>query len=214
MIFHCHIPKTAGGTILSIMRSQYGEDLLAVPARGWEKVSPETAQRHEAISGHVPYLVPEERWGLDEVTTFTILRDPLKRAGSLYAYIHRRGRHHAAYNLVRSMTPQEFAERGPFDNCQTRMLASRHDFQWFDRKHPVQERDYALATQALDEMAFVGDVATFRQDIYRLADNLGWRGFVIPHINASLSKPKIEMTPEFKEKWRWDLALYQRHRVK
>jgi hypothetical protein len=190
------------------MHTQYGGRLLAIPARDWEGVTPEQAARHDAISGHYPYGVAEEVWGLDDVRYVTFLRDPVKRVASLYSYIMMRGKGHRAYQQVSKMTVQEFAESGPFDNCMTRMLAGRYDFQWFQNKEPVTEDDLHLATENLGRIWFVGDVATFREDVYRLADLLDWGPFVIPHINASMSKPRIEPTDAFRNKWWADIELY------
>lgn len=204
---HMHIPKTAGASLLTILRLQYGDDVLAIPARDWEKVTPEQAQAHTAISGHFPYHAPQ-RWEIGPHRTITFLREPLARIGSLYAYIHGRGRAHRAWLQVSGMSPQEFAERGPFDNCQTRMLAEREDFQWFHELKPLTANDLSLAKFNLDHTWFVGDVATFRQDVYRLQETLGWAAFAVPHIHASLSRPHIELTEAVKAKWKWDLELY------
>lgn len=210
MIMHNHIPKTAGGSLLSILRLQYGEELLPIPARDWEDVTPAQAREYAVISGHVPYGIAEARWGLEDVRHITFLRDPVARVASLYGYILRRGGGHCAYEYVSRMTPQEFAEHGPFDNCQVRMLAGRQDFQWFQTKLPVTAADLAQAEANLDACWFVGDVAHFRADVYRLGDRLNWTPFAVPHINASLSKPRIEMTDAFMEKWCYDLAFYSR----
>ena len=208
MIAHCHIPKTAGGSLLHILNTQYHEKLLAVPARDWEDVTPGQAARYQVVSGHYPYGVAEDVWHLEAVRYVTFLRNPLQRVASLYGYIRARGNAHRAYQQVSRMTVQEFAERGPFDNGMTRMLAGRYDFQWFQDKRPVTEDDLRLAIKNVERIWFVGDVATFREDVYRLADLLGWGPFVIPHINASMSKPKISESQAFREKWWADLRLY------
>lgn len=208
MILHLHIPKTAGGSLLHILHTQYGERLLAIPARDWKKVTPEQAARHEVISGHFPYYVPETEWGLESARYVTFLRDPVKRVASLYSYIKMRGNGHRAYQMISGMTAQEFAEDGPFDNCMTRMLAGRHDFQWFHDKFPITMAHLNGAWANLQKIWFVGDVGTFREDVYRLADLLDWGPFVIPHINASMSKPRIEPTAAFQDKWWADIELY------
>jgi hypothetical protein len=191
------------------LHAQYEERLLAIPARDWEDVTPEQATHYQAISGHYPYGVAEDIWGLENVRYVTFLRDPAKRVASLYSYIRARGNAHRAYQQVSGMTVQEFAERGPFDNGMTRMLAGRYDFQWFQNKEPVTEDDLHLATKNLERIWFVGNVATFRADVYRLADRLDWGPFVIPHINASMSKPRVEPTAAFQDKWWADLYLYE-----
>ena len=208
-ICHLHIPKTAGGSLVRVMHTQYRRRLLAIPARDWEDVTPEQAAQHDVITGHYPYGVPKSVWSLDGIRYVTFLRDPLKRVPSLYAYIKMRGEGHRAYQQVSEMTAQEFAERGPFDNCMTRLLAGRYDFQWYQDKIPLDADDLRLAWDNLRSIWFVGDVATFRDDVYRLADRLDWGPFVIPHVNASFSKPKIDPTAAFRRKWRYDLKLYE-----
>ena len=209
MIMHTHIPKCAGASVLSIMRQQYPGQLLAVPARGWEDVTPEQARAQQAISGHVPHGVAETVWGLEDVWYFTFLREPLARIASIYGYIKRRGAGHAAFRYVSGMTPQQFAEEGPFDNGQVRMLAGRRDFQWFQDLGPLTRDDLILARRHLETYSFVGDVAEFRAAVRALGTLLDWQPFGVPHVNASLSKVRIEPTARVLEKWRWDIELYK-----
>lgn len=207
-LLHTHLPKTAGASLLAVLRLQYKQQVLAIPARDWQLVTPGEAQAHQVISGHYPFGTPEERWGIEHGRYITFLREPVARAGSLWGYIQRRGKHHHGFEYVSRMDAQTFAERGPFDNCQTRMLAGRPDFQWFDDKDPVGQDDLDRAIANLETFWFVGDVEHFRADMYALGDRLAWAPFVIPHVNASLSKPRIKLTEAFLDKWEWDLRLY------
>jgi hypothetical protein len=34
----------------------------------------------------------------------------------------------------------------------------------------------------------------------------------IPFVNASLGKPRLQETQALREKWRWDIALYEWYR--
>lgn len=206
-LFHLHIPKTAGGSILSMLRVEYGQRLLAIPARDWEDVTPDDVAGHDVVSGHFPYSALDT-WGVHDGEVFAFMRDPVERVASLYAYIHMRGRRHPGYQHVSGVSPQEFAEHGPFDNCQTRMLSGRLDFQWFHEKSPVKEGDFTTALENAGGLWFLGDVSNFTSDVQLLGEMLGWPPMIIPHVNASKSKPKIKVTPEFIERWEFDLDLY------
>lgn len=209
-VWHLHIPKCSGGTILALLTAQYGSNnVLALPARyGWRTLEPEDIAGKAVVSGHFAYGLHARLEDPDPVY-FTILRHPLERAASLYAYIKMRGRGHAGYKHVRDATPQEFAEAGPFDNCQTRMLAGREDFGWYEDKARVDGDDLWRARHNLTQMAYVGDVSTLKADVATLTKLFGWRVMALPHVNASFSKPRIEPTTAFKTKWAMDLALYE-----
>ena len=206
---HLHIPKNAGGTVLHLLNRAYGtRNILAIPARDWELVRPFSLKDKLAVSGHFPFDAINF-WGIDGFK-FTFLRDPLDRVASLYAYITARPSHRA-YNLLLGYSPQEFAEHGPFDNCQVRMLAGMHDFQWFTKeKREVTPADYATAIHNLGKLDLVGDVAFFDLYIDFIAAELDWDiALDAPRIHKSAEKPTIELTPEVERKWRWDFALYE-----
>lgn len=210
---HLHIPKNAGGTVLNLLYREYGpRNVYAIPARDWELVQPYMYEGKLAITGHFPFYAIEA-WNIDGFK-FTFLRDPLDRVASLYSYIASRPTHRA-HKLLLGYSPQEFAETGPFDNCQVRMLAGMIDFQWFhEGKREVTADDYGLALKNMRKLDLVGDVAEF--DIYMdfIAAELEWTTDVIgaPRVHASSNKPTIEPTPEFKAKWRWDIALYEAYK--
>ena len=206
---HLHIPKNAGGSVLRMLQKEYGkENVLAIPAQDWELVRPFSYENKMAVSGHFPFDAIET-WGLGGFT-FTFLREPLTRIASLYAYIAERPQHEA-HQLLLGYSPQEFAEQGPFDNCQVRMLAGMHDFQWSDEpKRDVTCDDYSAAVRNLGKLDLVGDVAFF--DLYMdfIAAELDWEiALDTPRIHKSAEKPTIELTPDVARKWRWDFALYE-----
>lgn len=210
-VIHLHIPKTAGGTVRSIMKLQYSNGLCMIPTRGWQRVQDSKINAATAITGHFPHSALN-RWGIKETDfTFTFLRDPLERIGSMYAYIYQRGRAHAAYRYVSMYTPQEFAEQGPFDNGMTRQLAGMKGFQWFHEKRELTQEDLETAIQNMGKLDLVGDVAVFRDYMHYLEAELDWTPFVLPHINASISKPRIKLTHEVAKKWAWDIELYRRY---
>lgn len=212
VIYDLHIPKTAGGTRLELLRTAYGRpNVHAIPARDWERVTKRQLAGKTAVSGHFPYGA-HEYWAQEEPEYITFLRPPLERIASLYAYILMRGRAHRAYRVVSRMTPQEFAERGTFDNGMTRQLAGRCDFMWYHDKEPLSEQDLEQAKCNLGELLFVGDVAQMTADVQALSELLGWPSMTIPFVNASLGKPRLQETQALREKWRWDIALYEWYR--
>lgn len=214
-LLHLHIPKCAGGSLLLMLKSQYGTRRVQAlaPRHDWKRLTPSIKYTKLVVSGHYPFGLHAQIDDPDPIY-ITFLREPLDRIGSLYAYIKMRDRAHAAYGLISQMTAQEFAESGPFNNCQVRMLSGREDFGWYDDKARLTAEDFKRAKDNLvQQMVFVGDVSHFQEDVTEIGAMLGWETMAVPRANASLSTPRIEPTVKVRERWYWDLRLWDWWRV-
>ena len=84
-----HIPKAAGSTMVAIIRSEFGERQILNRGRmkvgDWRLQLGKLRPGIRAIVGHARYGVHREVPG--PCRYFTILRDPVERAISLYSYI-------------------------------------------------------------------------------------------------------------------------------
>ena len=137
-IFFLHLPKCAGSSIHSLI----AKSLFVSHKRIWvatqkdvdnlEKLTLDELLTYRVVGGHINYPYVRSRFPTEEWSAFyrfTILRDPLKRAISLYHYILRSPEHHQ-YQKVKEITFEEFILGGLYDgNLQCRMIAGKADWQ-------------------------------------------------------------------------------------
>ena len=128
-LFFVHVPKTAGGTFREHIRSNLGRDAIYPSEYGdgvyWKvsRLREAAAERGDAIRayvGHFPYSVA---LGLGvDMTTVTILRDPIERTISALRY--RRAVHKLDASLE-ELYDDRLSYLRVIQNLQTRMFATR-----------------------------------------------------------------------------------------
>lgn len=198
-----HIPKTGGTSISSLLMANQNryrvlEGLLVGrdDCNGMGKTlfsKDEDAQslrdeiqrrvhQIDAVSGHIPYGVHAL---LDRPCRyFTLLREPMARARSMYAHASRRpddsalGRALAACegDLVRAISERSTLA---FMNDQVRMITGTD-------KVELTEDDLELAkNMLLENYAVFGTLETMDASVRRLASHLGWERAEYCHLNAA-----------------------------
>jgi hypothetical protein len=83
-----HIPKNGGTSLRSLLSSWYDAELRCPYREGQDYLQnfdEEQLQRYSFFTGHLPLYVVQ-RFFPKSMTKFTVLRDPVERAYSLYAY--------------------------------------------------------------------------------------------------------------------------------
>jgi hypothetical protein len=128
-----HVPKAAGRSLLSVMRDNYGADRLheiygeppSLAEDEFHRMSERERLAFDAVAGHL-------RFGLHEYIPrpsryLTVLRDPIERVLSTYAFVRRKKSHHRHEEVVgRDLSIVEVIESRllpMLDNGQTRALS-------------------------------------------------------------------------------------------
>lgn len=176
-----HIPKTAGKTLVGILRREYGakrvfEAYSSPPTIRLDEycgLPPDEKARYRAVTGH--FSMGFDRCVPGPFAYVTFLRDPVARVLSTYAYIRRRASHvsHALLagpdmTIERVMTERRMPM---LDNGQTRALSGMEP--------PYGECDEAMLEAAIanleDRMAVVGLTERFDESLLMMRRKLGWR---------------------------------------
>jgi hypothetical protein len=164
-----HIPKTAGTSVLDIVRLNCPAERLALHYPPDRVVRPEGPL--EVVAGHVAFGYHREL-GLDSAKYFTFVRDPLKRVIS-QVYFDRRVDPDLLPDLeARGVRHAILATRSwYYDNVLVRLFAGAGAA--FGGLGPD---DLARARANIERhFFFIGEQEHFRSDLRTLARLLGWR---------------------------------------
>ncbi len=208
VVLFLRIPKTATTTMKKVLEKQYQPETIFLvdlknPNAIFELHAHERA-RLRVIHGHFLY-------GLHNVLPnpavyFTLLRDPVDRIISYYAYTMRSTKLPYPYNEIRerNMSLEDFARNDLiFDmhNGQTRMLAGHQDT-YVVHAHtqlpPCTSADLARAQHNLQQcFVEVGIQEYFDEMLILLGRTLGWRDvYYRPQLVSRNRKKKEEIAPE------------------
>jgi hypothetical protein len=166
-----HVPKTAGTSVLDILRMNSATGRLAL------YYPPDHVDRPdgpiETVAGHI-WCGYHQELGFDSARYFTFVRDPLTRAIS-HVYFEMKSYSHLLPDLeARGVRHAILVNKAwYYDNVFVRTFSGVH------RKVPFGE----LGRDALDRARanierhffFIGEQEHFRADLRRLARILGWR---------------------------------------
>ncbi len=185
LILFLHIPKTAGSTVDVVMYREYGEDgifwchpdpnMVGQTPADFNKLPEHRRQRYRVVKGHFPFGLHRE---IKTPSTYiTILRDPVERIISHYAYVKERTDHYlhqrvqAEHLSLRDYVQHELSVE--LDNGQTRMLVG--DRGWEPKFGQCPDEFLDIAKQNLHaHFAAVGTTERFDELLLLLKELLGW----------------------------------------
>ncbi len=222
-VLFLHIPKTAGTTLQAIIAQQYpagsvytiGTDINDAIVR-FRKLPQSERSRLRVLQGHMSF-------GLDTsmpppATYVAVLRNPLRRALSDYAFV-RSTPQHPLFATVKDMTLRQYMQSnltGQLSNGQTRLLCgdSLPDDTGIPTLRDLGEADLRTAMHNLDtRFAVVGLQERFDETLLLLKRRLGWRFPFYVRRNVTRPERRIRaLSPEdralIEEQNQLDTALY------
>jgi len=198
-----HIPKTAGSSLLSIVRRNYS------PKHRWEfrgadwpqqiadfsRSPPADADRIRCLMGHVPYGV--HRLLPIPCTYITLMRDPVDLTLSLYyALLTKPQRHDSLKVVAREHMPLDVfvdhLQREGNGNLQTRFIGGFLPMEQVLPPYPRLPANALEIARANLERSFseVGLVEHFDASVLLMRDALGWRNAHYARENVTGQRPR------------------------
>lgn len=217
MLIYLHLPKTAGTTMMQVLKKNYlYHEFYRIQNEGskilWINMSKEEKKVIKCLTGHIAYGLHE--YVLWECQYATFLRHPFERIISWYYYI--RGKKHDLAKMCTDMTLTEVIESqevSETNNGMTRYLAGRRDIGIYKPYNITTKEDLDLAKIRLETFAFIGFTDTFDESLAGFAETFGWTDldYVPMLVNNDkptvddLSPAEIEVLTKYNEQ---DLELY------
>ncbi len=205
ILIYLHIPKTAGTTLNSILKREYGKKrTITIDQADFQKSVSELGEstlksrrkgmlinvEHSAFGIHRSISCPS--------TYVTILRDPIARVISHYYYV-RAVKDNSLHDFIESrhMSLEEFVTSGltrETDNGQIRQLTDAYDV-------PFGQCTDTLLNQAIDNInnhfSFVGLTEFFDQSLISMCELYGWRKYpVYVKRLRNKNKPIVSAIPD------------------
>lgn len=223
LLLFVHIPKTAGQTVVQILRNQYRGAFARVdpqaeedPDRPELQAKLREAERagNRVIVGHFPFGVG--RWLEGPCRYVTFLRDPVDRVISRYYYlIDRPGTPHYAVLREKAESLEDALDLQPqFRNWQTRVMAGTDPDGRYDPNDPCTEETLARAKANLERCAAVGLTERFDESLVLMKLALGWSTPAYVRRNTTKGRPRLRELPPhvlelIEERNRLDRSLYE-----
>lgn len=185
-LFFMHIPKTGGGALDAVLRPLFENP---APRMSWQEAQQFDFSGYDYIAGHYPYCLMERL--PDDTRVVTLLRDPVARVLSHYAYVHEHGYwRNPAYSTFCKQATLEQWLASDVTTAHSNLMARFMD----DRLALPDD-----AEGVLSQVDYVGfqDVPNSLQEVaYRMAHDMGFYPPLVKGIyNASMGYPLSELRP-------------------
>ncbi len=222
-VLFLHIPKTGGTTLRSVIARQYpGDSMYEIENPINENLiafrdMPETKRwSYKGVQGHMSYGLHE--YVEQPASYITMLREPVKRAISDYAFVSS-NQYHPLYEQVRDLGLSGYMKSGltgQLENGQTRLVCG--DCEPGDTgiptERPMTQADLDRAIENLErDFAVVGLLERFDESLILMRQHLQWKlpVYVRENVTRKGAKPVVsdEDLAVIREQNRFDIALYE-----
>lgn len=178
MLIYLHIPKTAGTTMMAILKQNYGTGFHRIDNEGkrlkWIKLPEDERAAVTCLTGHITYGIHEYIPGFFQYVT--MLRDPVERILSLYYYV--REKNHVLAPLLSQITLKEFVEKQVISDTNdgmVRFLAGKSEFgQIKPASGKMTIDDLETAMSNLTTFTQIGFVETFNESLRKFTQEFNW----------------------------------------
>jgi len=199
LLYFCHIPKTAGSSLISILDSHFSSEKI-LNLHEWQELLPLMPldfAKYSFIRGHfgtsIFGLLPEQP------ITITILRDPLKLMISSYKMVIRQPKERELYSVGKNQTVSELItdpKRYPLTNRQAHHIVAQVDIKSLTKGmsqnqlknfYPHHLKEFYLLDMPDEELlkrakgriagefAFFGIVENMEESLFLLHYTFGWK---------------------------------------
>jgi hypothetical protein len=191
-----HIMKTAGTTLVHQLQREFPPESI-YPSRTLDRRFPTDKEPYMTIrfvrdlsparrstirlyTGHFPYMVSGL---LGDVSTFTLLRDPVTRTISLLKQFKRRDERFHDHSLE-AIYDDQYVFKHFIHNHQTRVFALRPEDQprAVLRDISIDDAAYATAARNLASLDVIGVTERYEDFLQALQDRFGWWRDGIPAV--------------------------------
>ena len=177
MILSLHYPKTAGTSFRhTLTKLYYGHIYFHYHGAHYDG---RVKRDIEIIHGH--FNIKSYRDMFPDAPIITWLRDPADRVLSYYNY--------KKYGFTATPRIKDS------DNRQFLAFLDSGQFEFFINKFNRFFGDYAIK-----DFRFIGITERYNEDMKRLSEIMGWRGYQVHHLNKSRNYENIILTKELRER--------------
>jgi len=228
-----HIPKTAGSTVLQLLRKYYkDEDIFHIDGLNphnsidqFQKMPSSQRKGFKLIMGHLTNHL--EPFIENSVVKILFLREPVDHFISSYYYIKRApwNKYHEEVKRLKSLKEfVEYRSQSNMDNLQTRHIAGETGFLLMDTEpdKPLPYESYEKALKIITEADLAFLTEELDQSLLILKDRFDWKRWPFyKSKNVTKKRPTVQNLDDnvikaIKEHNKYDLLLYEglkRHNV-
>jgi hypothetical protein len=217
LIAFVHIPKTAGGTVTSMLTAAYSKqqvrdagNFVRAPEKAGRKIKSSLRREGRVSAGHVPYGFFRDRMPPD-TRYMTFLREPVDRVLShYYRHIHRKQQRSPARRQHRLETPGKMRTDAKADSLEEALVEMRlpqitNLATRFLSGSAAPPMTGDLPASALDDakeslrcFAFIGIQERFEESLVLLQRLLGLGALPYRdrHVSSGDARPTVDEIPE------------------